>query len=118
MWLKNKTTGQIIEIDTDKWEQCEMKDYWFVDSDGEVEYEPSGSSLDQGRKELGNYFETKEEAEKAAERLRAWKRLKDKGFKFNRWQFLDDKKGVWVDGNTVPNIVDDLNILFGGSDDN
>lgn len=33
-------------------------------------------------KEIGNYFETKEEAEKAVEKLKAWKRLKDKGFKF------------------------------------
>lgn len=33
-------------------------------------------------KEIGNYFETKEEAEKAVEQLKAWKRLKDKGFEF------------------------------------
>ena len=33
-------------------------------------------------KEIGNYFETKEEGEKAVEQLKAWKRLKDKGFQF------------------------------------
>lgn len=31
---------------------------------------------------LGLKFETKEEAEKAIEKLKAWKRLKDKGFSF------------------------------------
>lgn len=34
-------------------------------------------------KELGIWFETKEEAEKAVEKLKAWKRLKDKGFRFD-----------------------------------
>lgn len=34
------------------------------------------------RKVIGNYFETEEEAEKAVEKLKAWKRLKDKGFEF------------------------------------
>lgn len=33
-------------------------------------------------REIGNYFETKEEAKKAVEKLKAWKRLKDKGLKF------------------------------------
>ena len=32
--------------------------------------------------ELGIAFKTEEEAEKAVEKLKAWKRLKDKGFKF------------------------------------
>ena len=34
------------------------------------------------REEIGNYFETREEAEKAVKKLKAWKRLKDKGFRF------------------------------------
>lgn len=33
-------------------------------------------------KELGIWFESEEEAERAVEKLKAWKRLKDKGFKF------------------------------------
>lgn len=39
----------------------------------------------QGQREIGNYFETKEEAEQAVEKLKAWKRLKDKGFRFVGW---------------------------------
>lgn len=33
-------------------------------------------------KELGIWFETKEETERAAEKLKAWQRLRDKGFRF------------------------------------
>lgn len=40
-------------------------------------YDPSEA------KEIGFYFETKEEAEKAVEKLKAWKRLKDRNFRFN-----------------------------------
>jgi hypothetical protein len=36
-------------------------------------------------KSIGNYFETEEEAKKAVEKLKALKRLKDKGFRFNAW---------------------------------
>ena len=34
-------------------------------------------------REIGNYFETREESEKAVEKLKAWKRLKDRNLRFN-----------------------------------
>ena len=74
-----------IKAFTDHWEDApeEPKEYWFIGYDAQVECiseeDSDGIELD---KEIGNYFETKEEAEKAVERLRAWKRLKDKGFRF------------------------------------
>ena len=69
------------------WEDMpeEPKQYYYITSCGVIT--PRGYQLwenesvyDKKRKEIGNYFETKEEAEKALEKLRAWKRLKDKGF--------------------------------------
>ena len=36
-------------------------------------------------KAIGNYFETKKEAERAVKKLKAWKRLKEKGFEFEGW---------------------------------
>ena len=94
----------------------EPEGWWFIDR----AYEPhaTNSTLRNlyADREIGNYFETKEEAEKAVEKLKAWKRLKDKGFKFGRWQFLDDRSGIWVRGNLVPDIVDELDILFGGEE--
>ena len=61
------------------------KKYWFINASGEINsiYEEDEEEEDtKSCKEIGNYFETEEEAEKAVEKLKAWKRLKDKGFRF------------------------------------
>lgn len=69
------------------------------------------------RKEIGNCFDTIEEAEKAVEKLKAWKRLKDKGFRFNGWsgtQMGSDIsyiREVYYEGCT-----DDMDLLFGGEE--
>ena len=63
----------------------ESKKYWFINSGGETVsyYEEDEEPEDtEACKEIGNYFETEEEAEKAVEKLKVVKRLKDKGFKF------------------------------------
>ena len=79
---------------TDHWEDApeEPKRYWFIDAFGNiVQNEITKHCGDEytdmthdheNQKLIGHYFETKEEAERAVEWLRAWKRLKDKGFKF------------------------------------
>jgi hypothetical protein len=62
----------------------EPKDYWFIGAGGEVMKTDRGPD-DKDAKQMqsiGNYFETKEEAEKAVEKLKAWKRLKGGGFVF------------------------------------
>lgn len=109
MKLRNKKTGEIVEVLTDsiavnvlrdreeitgyynslaklnsEWEDYEEpKEYWYIDPEGTIICEPDDEApYDDYRKQIGNYFETKEEAEKAVERLRAWKRLKDRGFRF------------------------------------
>jgi hypothetical protein len=109
------------------------KEYWYIDSITGKTYmtEDTHCSFDERRKLIGNYFETKEEAEKAAEKLKAWKRLKDNGFKFdglkedyeviarmyprrlgNRYihfnKIEDDK---WLKENW-----EDLHLLFGGEE--
>ena len=102
----------------------EPKEYWYInDLDGkpmkcELRYCSVREFTEwiEKRKQIGNYFETKEEAELAVRKLKAWKRLKDKGFKFERWQFLDNRSGIWVQGKLVPGIVDQLDILFGGEE--
>lgn len=118
MRLKNKKTGEIVEVESlyltqnqelqltftneknerklymtgkistfeNEWEDVpeEPKDYYFIRSESlTVGYSPiSNTRSCKNRKEIGNYFETKEEAEKTVEKLKAWKRLKDKGFRF------------------------------------
>lgn len=101
MKLRNKKTGEIkefalfdgnelqggatLESLTEEWEDVpeESKEYWYIDCYGEVLHAfYNGNEWDERRKEIGNYFESKEEAERAVEKLKAWKRLKDKGFRF------------------------------------
>ena len=94
------------------------EDYMSADDSG---YEESDV---ERAKELGIWLETKEEAEKAVEKLKAWKRLKDKGAKVI---------GYYCDGGTntkgefsgevnftidVPQEVniDLFNLLFGGEE--
>lgn len=74
-------------------------------------------------KRIGNYFETKEEAEKTVEKLKAWKRLKDSGFRFNDWRYtLEGNR----ENNSIPIEIkaeckiktryEDLVLLFGGEE--
>lgn len=111
MKLRNKKTGEIIDIykgeirlhynqgrktihfkcleDLEEWEDYEEpKERWYINENGGVlKYVPSdpeGEDLAymKYQNEIGNYFDTREEAEKAVEKLKAAKRLKDNGFRF------------------------------------
>ena len=115
MKLRNKKTGEIgepriqyqeIYIDTEnhmtycykslqgvfeEWEDYnEPKKYWCIDWTGGVNHLTVLDGIDEyekAKKEIGNYFEAREEAEKAVEKLKAWKRLRDSGFRFNGWNW-------------------------------
>ena len=121
MKLRNKKTGEIAEevwwdkevdelcINGDKlyfydslaelneeWEDYEEpKDFWFVNDMGGVDKFPdcllNRESIVEKHKTIGNYFETKEEAERAREKLKAWKRLKDAGVKFELSTIANDE---------------------------
>lgn len=151
MKLRNKKTGEIIDfgspafiIDNNKnnvsmqiknlaelnddWEDYqEPKEYWYIEPNGVIaridEWDCCTASDIESMKTLGNYFETREEAEKAVEKLKAWKRLKDKGFKFNGWEDSpaeDDFDMIWFTMKAKVWDVEtqeDLDLLFGGEDD-
>ena len=69
-----------------RWKPEYRQNYYCITSDGSVADDDwSDWRLDDGRFEIGNCFQTKEEAEKAVEKLKAWKRLKDSGLKFKDW---------------------------------
>ena len=146
MKLKNKKTGEIVDfgspafiIDNTKnsvsmriknlaelneeWENYEEpKEYWYIDWTPEIGAyytRDTGSDFDERQKGIGNYFETQEEAEKAVEKLKAWKRLKDKGFRFTAW--YGGSKNISYEITSLENetyiprqICDDLDLLFGG----
>ena len=70
-----------------RWKPEMGHDYYYISGDGHV-YDNSWDDsqfVDRGRFEIGNCFESREEAEKAVERLKAWERLKDAGLKFKDW---------------------------------
>ena len=106
MRLKNKKTGQegnfiinkdhfeCVDLDyvpfyfslselLDEWEDAQHT-IWYITHDGGIHSADIGNSWTR-EKNIGNYFEAREEAEKAVERLKAWKRLKDAGLKFKDW---------------------------------
>lgn len=118
------------------WEDYEgPKEVWTITLFGEVQGgNPEDIILVDPRlidrlKEIGNYFETREEAEKAVEKLKAWKRLKDKGFEFcgvaglqNAICFKANESftHIMVDeytaDETEKEYINDLMLLFGGED--
>lgn len=141
MKLKNKQTGEIINNNginfvegnhktynslaelNEEWEDYEeLKDIWWLDNEGNVNHATSevNDSFEKNR-QIGNYFETKEEAELAVRKLKAWKRLKDKGFKFDKW-FTRVEGGIQInmdypkyDGIHAED-KSDLDLLFGGEE--
>lgn len=102
----------------------EPKRGWFINDLGNVfEDYCLSEGMEEAQRSIGNYFETKEEAEKAVEKLKAWKRLRDKGFKFRGWcdrgvepigdmGFHMPKTGEeWTEDE-----IADLESLFGGEE--
>ena len=103
----------------------EPKEHYFITEYGEVfslnEYEGMNNVANpEDYKSIGNYFETREEAEKAVEKLKAWKRLRDKGFSFEGYD--DGYKHDFNSGHIefyVENdggVLKDLDLLFGGEE--
>lgn len=96
-----ETYGSFAALNA-RWEDAseKPKKYWFIDSFGNITLnEISNKSGDdytdmtdlyESQKQIGNYFETREEAKRAVEKLKAWKRLKDKGFQFEETVYKTD----------------------------
>jgi hypothetical protein len=153
MKLRNKKTGEIgyllvgkgsnyYIVTNDEWEDCgkygslselneewedveEPKAYWYIDDAGVMQVDQILSSKINMRKSIGNYFETREEAEKAVEKLNAWRRLEDKGFKITNYNCpfrelyfeVDEEKFFEANGEASEETCADLGLLFGGGDD-
>lgn len=104
----------------EEWEDVpeEPKLHWYIY--GAEPFEVDEQNMDKDYvaelKSIGNYFENREEAEKAVEKLKAWKRLTDKGFRF------DKVTGCWIEFTLKSANSDeeyeegqkDLLLLFGG----
>lgn len=114
---------ETLEAVVEKWQDYEepksgIKDVWFPD-------------VIEGRNNVVISFETREEAKNAVRKLKAFKRLKELGFRFIDWE-LDMKTvadgKIWFDVgiNTEwdaerllelkPEVKESLDILFGGEE--
>lgn len=117
-----KTYTSLAELNED-WEDApeEPITYYYISDFGAIREGDVGKFVEDeiARKEIGNYFATEEEAEKAVERLRARKRLKDKGFRFTDYDYRAYKgKGcgqVFFNdvSDNINEIKADLDICFG-----
>lgn len=124
IWLGMTKYNSLAELN-EEWEDCEEPHYtYWIDTREEriVQADlPITDNCFEYIRELGLGFATQEEAEQAVEKLKAWKRLKDKGMKINDWKFTPDmahEKGNFLKIEAeIPYIhenLKDLNLLFGG----
>ena len=119
-----KTYNSLAELN-EEWEDYEEpKDGWCIDYYDAVKVSPKYDALIKEAKLIGNYFETKEEAEKAVEKLKAWKRLRDKGFRFEYYDYSDRDLHNHIQIKAITNrevedsmlCKEDLDLLFGGEE--
>lgn len=153
MKLRNKKTGEIgylivgkgsdhYVVANEEWDSCgkyhsltelneewedyeKPKEYWYIDYDGGILCgEIDNSSAEKMMISMGNHFNSIEEAEKAVEKLKAWKRLKDRGIRIESWT-IDDGLRISICTNIdEEDIYDedkrrlkpDLDLLFGGEE--
>ena len=103
MKLKNKKTGKVIKLDVhwidgknyeslaevnSEWEDYEEpKEHWCVTMYGGITRIKDDEEPIDDLIEIGNYFNSKEDAYDAWDKLKAWKRLKDKGFRPKMWEW-------------------------------
>ena len=120
----DETYNSLAELN-EEWEDYEEpKEYWIIDTIlHEIRSLPYKNNEEDKRyeqwlEELGLKFETKEEAEKAIEKLKAWKRLRDKGFEFRGYEIIDGtiKFMILPKGDYREKVYEDLDICFGGEE--
>ena len=114
-WLGYKSLKEFCEV----WEDYEESErYWCISEFGNIKgpvFSLKEDMMDSERKRIGNYFETKEEAEKAVEKLKAWKRLKDRHFKFDDYDILN-QTATWLVSREYGQYENDIKLLFGGEE--
>ena len=149
MKLRNKRTGEIATLtlssngeelllmknnemvtrdvklsDLEEWEDYEEpKVYYYISDFGAIRECEIGKfpEDEEDRKQIGNYFETKEEAKKAVEKLKALERLKDNSFKLKGWYMPKNIFKIEIDGGFSEDVslcdyMDDLDKVFGGEE--
>lgn len=115
----NILTDWFEEInESTRWKPDRNQKYYYLGNSGSVYYDTwaNGSPIDNGRFEIGNCFQTEEEAKKAAEYLKAIAIVRgDATTKFvkgkRNWYVYYDAVYKWLD--VMPNFSDIKNGIFG-----
>ena len=143
MKLRNKKTGEIIEtVIVDHGAEWEMRNAYasedtqtynsLAELNAEWEdYEEPKSGIEgirlndmiSGRHIVEIDFTKVEEAERTVKKLKAWKRLKDKKFRFHEWYkpdgcepFIVIETNIDLDDVDNMGLQKDLDLLFGGEE--
>ena len=83
--------SSLAELNAEWDDYEEPKEYWYIDYEGGILIGETDNSLAEKMMiSIGNHFKTLSEAEKAVEKLKAWKRLKDGGCKIVGWEYSDN----------------------------
>ena len=73
-----------------RWKGKQNEKYWYISSDSIVNHMMEmNDDQDDGSYEIGNYFRTKEEAEKVVEKIKIYTRLKDLALRLNKGEKID-----------------------------
>lgn len=122
-----QTYNSLAELNAE-WEDCEEeeKEYYALNSSGQIwTTECFSEESIKNMKSIGNYFSSREEAELAVRKLKAWKRLRDKGFRFSHIRSIDGVSIKYkdLDQYTIIAYADEdgcdqecLDLLFGGEE--
>lgn len=134
IWLGMTKYNSLAELNAE-WEDYEepkeSEYYWYIGYKNDIRRTKyhhisdfADNQVTMTRKEIGNCFGSLEEAEKAVEKLKAWKLLKDMGFKIEGIRYRDNKN--YIEWSISPKVRDDhfdgeafnevLHLLFGGEE--
>ena len=109
----------------EEWEDYEEpKEHWCVTMYGGITRIKDDEEPIDDLIEIGNYFNSKEDAYDAWDKLKAWKRLKDKGFRFEYYDYSDRDLHNHIQIKAITNrevedsmlYKEDLDLLFGGEE--
>ena len=113
------------------WEDYEEAEYYYAitsikSDDGITKMKNRHNDMNAFDKAIGNYFASREEAQKVVEKLKAFKRLQDLGFKFEGIRFRNNHNYIeWklepkneLTDHETGELLEGLYKVFGGNDDN
>ena len=119
VWIDNISRPEyrynsLAELNSEWEDYEEPKTFWFIDEEGIIrsttdENWPEESVV--AAKSIGDYFETKEEAEKAVEKLKALTEAKEDGLKIKGYYYNHEDLVILADIGKCNKLT--LDTLFG-----